>query len=143
MKFIKKINFKNLRLPAVFIILLVITISLYQKASSVDKEALGTDVYVRVTDIKTKSGGLDSGSLVVTVSYQGEEYRLYGVPSSAHFVMKNSKNYRSSIRARLYNGKMYYDSTSIHLLADTLYYAFLAATVLAFSAMFVQWKEKQ
>lgn len=108
-----------------------------------DKEALGTDVYVRVTDIKTKSGGLDSGSLVVTVSYQGEEYRLYGVPSSAHFVMKNSKNYRSSICARLYNGKMYYDSTSIHLLVDKLYYAFLAATVLAFSAMFMQWKEKQ
>lgn len=143
MKVIKKINFKSLRLPAVFIILLVITIFLYQKASSVDKEALGTDVYVRVTDIKTKSGGLDSGSLVVTVSYQGEEYRLYGVPSSAHFVMKNSKNYRSSIRARLYNGKMYYDATSIHLLADKLYYAFLAATVFALGAMYMQWREKQ
>ena len=143
MNLIKKINFKNLRLPAVFIILLVITIILHQKAFSVDKEALGTDVYVRVTDIKTKSGGLDSGSLVVTVSYQGEKYRLYGVPSSAHFVMKNSKNYRSSIRVRLYNGKMYYDATSIFLLADKLYYAFLIATVFALGAIYLQWKEKQ
>ncbi|MDE6673749.1 MAG: hypothetical protein K2K19_02910 [Acetatifactor sp.] len=143
MNFIKKINFKNLRLPIVFIILLVITIILHQKAFSVDKEALGTEVYVRVVDIKTKSGGLDSGSLLVTVSYQGEEYRLHGVPSSAHFVMKNSMNFRSSISATLYNGKLYYDSTSIYLLTDKLYYAFLVATFLVFCTMVMQMKEKR
>ena len=143
MNFIKKINYKNLRLPVIFILLLVVTIILHQKASGVDKDALGTEVYVRVVDIKAKSGGLDSGSLIVTVSYQGEEYRLYGVPSSAHFVMKNSKNYRSSIGAILYDGKLYYDSASISLPADKLYYAFLAATFLVFCMMVMQMKEKR
>lgn len=140
---LNKFDYKKLRLPVIFIILLIITIFLHQKAFNVDKEALGTDVYVRVTDIKIKSGGLDSGKLIVTVSYQGEEYRLYGVPSSAHFVMKNSKNFRSSISAKLYNGKLYYDAASINLLADKLYYAFLGATVLVLGAMYLQWKEKQ
>ncbi|MDE5892108.1 MAG: hypothetical protein K2H45_04185 [Acetatifactor sp.] len=143
MKSNKKFDYKKLRLPALFIILLVTTIILNRRAFSVDKEALGTEVYVKVTDIKTKSGGLDSGSLLVTVSYQGEEYRLNGVPSNAHFVMKNSKNLGSSICVKLYNGKLYYDSTSIHLLADKLYYACLAATVLSLGAIYMQWQEKR
>lgn len=129
----KKFQFKKLLAPAVLIILLVLTIFFRQKAFSQDKEALATEVSVRVVDIKTKSSGLDSGSLVVTVSYQGEEYRLHGVPSDAHFVMENSRRYRSTVSAKLYDGKLYYDATSILLLEDKLYYAFLAATFLVFS----------
>lgn len=139
----KKMDYRKMRLPAAFIILLLLTIFLHQKAFNVDKEALGTEVNVRVTDVKVKSGGLDSGGLAVTVSYQGEEYRLQGVPSSAHFMMKNSKNYGSTIKVKLYNGKMYYDSVNIQLLADKLYYASLLATVLVLGAMYLQWKEKQ
>lgn len=130
-------------LPVVFIILLVITIFLNQKAFNQDKEALGTEVYVRVTDIRTNSGGVNPGALVVTVSYQGKEYKLNGVPSNAHFVMENSRKYQSEISAKLYNGKLYYDSTSIYLLADKIYYAFLAATFLVFCIMGTRWLEKQ
>lgn len=38
---------------------------------------------------------------------------------------------------------LYYDSTSIYLLTDKLYYAFLAATFLAFCTMVMQMKEKR
>lgn len=119
-------------MPVVFIILLIITIFLCQKAFSQDKEALATEVSVRVVDIKTKSSGLNPGSLVVTVSYRGEEYRMHGVPSNAHFVMENSRKYRSTISAKLYNDKIYYDAASILLLEDKLYYVFLAATYVLF-----------
>lgn len=129
----KKIQIKKFLVPAAFIILLTITIFLRQKAFGQDKEALATEVSVRVVDIKTKSSGLNPGSLVVTVSYRGEEYRLHGVPSDAHFVMENSRKYRSTVSAKLYNGKLYYDAASILLLEDKLYYAFLAATFLVFS----------
>lgn len=128
----KKFQFKKLLAPAVLIILLVLTIFFRQKAFSQDKEALATEVSVRVVDIKTKSSGLNPGSLVVTVSYQGEEYRLHGVPSSAHFSMENSRKYRIKISAMLYNGRLYYDATSILLPEDILYYAFLAATYILF-----------
>lgn len=131
----KKIPYKKFLLPVIFIILLVVTFFLHQKAFGQDKEALATEVSVRVVDVKIKSGGLNSGSLVVTVSYQGEEYKLHGVPSSAHFVMENSMKFRSTVSAKLYNGKMYYDAASIHLLADKLYYVSLAATFFVFSYM--------
>lgn len=85
-EFSKMIPYKKFLVPAVFIILLIITIFLHQKAFGQDKEALATEVSVRVVDIIIKSSGLNTGSLVVTVSYQGEEYRLHIVPSSAHFV---------------------------------------------------------
>lgn len=88
-EFSKMIPYKKFLVPAVFIILLIITIItifLHQKAFGQDKEALATEVSVRVVDNKIKSSGLNAGSLVVTVSYQGEEYRLHIVPSSAHFV---------------------------------------------------------
>ncbi|MCI8600355.1 MAG: hypothetical protein HFE45_02000 [Oscillospiraceae bacterium] len=123
---------KKFLLPVVFAILLLLTIFLHQQAFSQDKDALGTDVSVKVTEIKTGGSRLNPGSLRVTVSYQGEEYRLYGVPSGAHFVMENSKKYRSTVSAVLYDGKMYYDSTSIKLLSDKLYYAALAATFIVF-----------
>lgn len=132
----KKIPFKKLLTTVVFILLLIllliITIFLHQKAFSRDKEALATEVPVRVVDIKTKSSGLNPGSLVVTVSYQGEKYRLHGVPSNAHFSMENSRKLRIKISAKLYNGKLYYDAASILLLDDILYYAFLAATYILF-----------
>lgn len=51
------------------------------------------------------------------VKLMGETYKLQGVLSSAHFVMENSLKYRSTIKAKLYNGKMYYDSTSIYQLS--------------------------
>ncbi len=143
MKSGKKIDYEKLRLPVAFIILLLITIVLYQIAFSVDKEALGTEVNVKVTDIKIKSGGLNAGSLAVTVSYQGEEYRLHGVPSNAHFIMENSRKYGNTIKVKLYNGKMYYDSVNIHLFADKLYYASLLATIVVLGAMYLQWKEKR
>ncbi len=139
----KKINYKDLLLPVVFILLLVITIIFHQKAFSQNKEALGTEVSVKVIDIKTKSQGLNPGGLAVTVSYRGEKYKLYGVPSNAHFIMENSKKYGSTISVKLYSGKLYYDSASIKLLSDKLYYAFLLATLLVFSLMFVKMKEKQ
>lgn len=101
---------RKLLLPAVFIVCLVLTIIFHQQASRVDKEALGTEVDVKVTEIKTKSTGLNPGALSVTVSYKGEAYKLYGVPGSAHFAMKNSKAYHSTISARLYDGEMYYDA---------------------------------
>lgn len=143
MKSGKKDRLQKILTPIVFILLLVITVILNQKAFNQDKEALGTEVYVKVIDIKTKSQGLNPGGLVVTVSYKGEEYRLHGVPSSAHFVMENSRKYGSEIKAVLYNGKLYYDSSSIKLLSDKLYYAFLLATLLVFSYMILQMKEKQ
>ncbi len=131
----RKINYKRFLLPVVFVVLLILTIILNRQAFGRDKEALGTEVSVEVTEIKTQSTGLNPGSLIVTVSYQGEEYRLHGVPSNAHFVMENSKKLHSTVSAKLYNGKMYYDSTSIYLLADKLYYASLAATFLVFILM--------
>lgn len=138
----KKINYKNLILPVAFVILLILTIYFRQNAFNQDKEDLGTEVYVKVIDVKTKSSGLNPGALLVTVSYQGEEYRLHGVPSSDHFVMENSRKYGSTISAKLYNGKLYYNSVSIYLLSDKLYFAFLAATFLVFCLMFMQLKEK-
>ena len=138
----KKVNLKDWVLPAVLVVLLVLTVILHQRAYSQDKESLGTKVHVRVTEVKTGASKLNPGGLKVTVSYQGEAHRLHGVPSSAHFVMKNSKNYRSTVGAILYDGKLYYDYTSIHLLADKLYYAALAATFLVFVLIFGQLKEK-
>ena len=128
-------------LPVVFVVLLILTIIFHQQAYNQDKEALGTIVSVKVIDVKTKSSGFSPGGLDVTVSYQGEAYKLQGVPSSAHFVMKNSKTYHSTISVKLYNGKLYYDSANIHLLVDKIYYAFLAATFLVFVLIFAQWKE--
>lgn len=138
----KKINYKKILLPAVFVISLILTIVLHQWAYSQDKEALGTEVRVKVTDVKTNGGGLNPGGLKVTVSYKGESYRLNGVPSSDHFVMENSRKFRTTVSAKLYDGKLYYKSTSIMLLPDKLYYASLAATVTIFGIMFVQWKQK-
>lgn len=132
----KKINYRKWALPAVFMVLLALTIVFHQWAFSQDKEALGTDVHVKVTEIRANGGGLNPGGLNVTVSYQGEKYRLRGVPSSAHFVMENSRKYRSTICARLYNGKLYYASSSISLLSDKLYYTSLAATFFVFVLMF-------
>lgn len=132
----KKIDYRKWLFPVVFVVLLALTVVLHQWAFSQDKEALGTDVHVRVTEIKANGTGLNPGGLNVTVSYQGESYRLHGVPSSAHFVMENSRKYHSTISARLYNGKLYYDSSSIRLLSDKLYYASLAATFFVFVLMF-------
>ena len=134
-----KINYKKLALPAAFVVLLVLTIVFHRQAFSQDKETLGTEVHVKVTDIKVRSGKLNPGGLNVTVSYQGEKYKLNGVPSGAHFAMKNSKTYGSTVSAILYNGKMYYDSTSIFLPADKIYYASLAAAFVVFVLMFGQW----
>lgn len=131
----EKNSSRKFLLSAAFIVCLILTIIFHQQASKVDKEALGTEVDVKVTEIKTKSTGLNPGALSVTVSYKGETYKLHGVPASAHFAMKNSKAYHSTISARLYDGKMYYDAASIHLLSDTLYYAFLAPTYFIFIFM--------
>lgn len=131
----KERNYDKL-LPIFFVVLLVLTVVFRQQAFGQDKEALGTWVSVRVTEVKVNSAGLNPGGLNVTVSYQGETYKLHGVPSSAHFVMENSLKYRSTIKAKLYDGKMYYDSTSIYQLSDKLYYAFLAATFFVFVLMF-------
>ena len=138
----KKFNYQALLLPAVFVVLLILTIVLHQQANGQDKESLGTEVHVKVTEIKTNSGGLNPGGLKVTVSYQGKEYRLRGVPSGAHFVMENSRRYGSTVSAKLYDDKLYYDSSSIFLMSDKLYYAALMATFLVFVLIFGQWKER-
>lgn len=83
------------------------------------------------------------GGLKVTVSYKGKSYRLKGVTNSDQFAMENSRMFRIPISAKLYDGKLYYKSTSIMLLSDKLYYASLVATVIIFGIMFVQWNEKQ
>ena len=129
---LSKAKYKKILLPIIFVLLLILTIFLNRQAFGQDKEALGEEVSVRVTEIKTGGSRLNPGSLRVMVSYQGEEYKLNGVPSGAHFVMENSKKYRSTVSAVFYDGKMYYDSSCIHLLADKLYYAALAATFLVF-----------
>ena len=104
--------------------------------SGQDKEAMGTSVSVKVTDVRTNSTGLNPGGLDVTVTYQGKTYKLQGVPSGAHFVMENSMKYQSTIDAKLYKGKLYYDSTSIRTLSDKIYFAFLVATFFVFVLMF-------
>ena len=131
----KKIDYNKL-LPVVFVVLLVLTIVFHRQAFGQDKEALGTWVSVRVTDVRVNATGLNPGGLNVTVSYQGDTYKLHGVPSSAQFVMENSIKYRSTVDAKLYEGKLYYDSTSIHPLSDKIYFAFLAATFVVFILMF-------
>lgn len=128
----KKFNYKKLLLPAAFVVLLLLTIFLKKQADLQDKEALGTEVYVRVTEIRTGGSKFNPGGLNVTVSYKGEAYKLHGVPSNAHFKMKNSKNYHSDISAVLYNGELYYDSTCIHPLAEKFYFASLAAAYFTF-----------
>lgn len=138
----KKINYKKIVLPAAFVVFLVLTIVFHQWAYSQNKEALGTEVRVKVTDVKVNGSGLNPGGLKVTVSYNGESYRLKGVPSSDHFIMENSRKYHTTVSAKLYDGKLYYKSTSIMLLSDKLYYASLVATVTIFGIMFVQWKQK-
>ena len=138
----KKIKYKRILLPVAFVALLILTIVLHQWAYSQDKEALGTDVRVKVTDVKVNGGGLNPGGLKVTVSYKGESYRLKGVPSSDQFFMENSRKYHTTVSAKLYDGKIYYNSTSIMLLSDKLYFASLAATFTIFCIMFVQWRQK-
>lgn len=138
----KKNNGRRLLLPAAFVVLLALTIFLRQRAFGQDKEALGKDVSVKVTEVKAKSSGLNPGKLMVTVFYQGEECRLYGVPSGAWSAMESSKKYHSAVGAKLYNKKLYYDSASISRLADKLYYASLAATFLVFILMLARLKEK-
>lgn len=138
----KKNNGRRLLLPVAFVVLLALTIFLRQRAFGQDKEALGKDVSVEVTEVKAKSSGLNPGKLMVTVTYQGEDCRLYGVPSGARFAMENSKKYHSAVGAKLYNKKLYYDSASINRLADKLYYAALAATFLVFILMLARLKDK-
>ena len=77
----KKTNRKILLMLIAFVVMLFLTIVLNGIARKQDKESLGTKVSVRVTDIKVRAGGLRAGSLSVTVSYKGEEYKLKGVPS--------------------------------------------------------------
>ncbi|MCI8949320.1 MAG: hypothetical protein HFG49_04655 [Lachnospiraceae bacterium] len=124
----KKTNRKILLMFIGFVVMLFLTIVFNGIAGKQDKESLGTKVSVRVTDIKVRAGGLRAGSLSVTVSYKGEEYKLKGVPSGQHFQMKSSKNFRTPVSAILYNGKLYYDATSIMLVADQIYYIFLMTT---------------
>lgn len=138
----KKIKYKRILLPVAFVALLILTIVLHQWACSQDKEALGTDVRVKVTDVKVNGSGLNPGGLKVTVSYNGESYRLKGVSSSDHFFMENSRKYHTTVSAKLYDGKLYYNSTSIMLLSDKLYFASLAVTFAIFCIMFVQWRQK-
>lgn len=137
----KKGNYRKLLLPVVFVLFLILTVVLHQWAYSQDKEALGTKVWVRVTDVEVNGTGLNPGGLKVTVSYNGESYRLKGVPSGDQYVMESSRKYHSDVSARLYKGKLYYRTTSIMLLPDKLYYASLAATVLTLGILFMQWKE--
>ena len=85
---------------------------------------------------------MNPGGLKVTVSYQGEDCRLHGVPANAQFVMENSRAYGTAVSAVLYRGKLYYDSASIYLWSDKLYYAALAGTFLVFILMFARLKEK-
>lgn len=131
----KKINYDKF-LPVIFVVLLVLTIVFHRQAFGQDKEAMGTSVSVKVTDVRTNSTGLNPGGLDVTVTYQGKTYKLQGVPSGAHFVMENSMKYQSTIDAKLYKGKLYYDSTSIRTLSDKIYFAFLVATFFVFVLMF-------
>ena len=138
----KKERHKKILLPAAFVLLLIITIIFHQRAYSRDKETLGTVVSVQVTDIKVSSSGLTPGKLQVTASYQGESYKLHGVPSSAHFAMENSRKYHSTVSAVLYDGKLYHSPTSILLLDDKIYYAALAATFFLFCLMSVKLMEK-
>ena len=138
----KKLGVKRLLLPVLFVILLVLTIILRQQAFGQDKETLGSTVSVKVTDIRVNAGGLNPGGLKVTVSYQGEDCRLHGVPANAQFVMENSRAYGTAVSAVLYRGKLYYDSASIYLWSDKLYYAALAGTFLVFILMFAKFKEK-
>lgn len=136
----KKIQVKNLLLPMVFVVFLVLTIVFRGQAYGRDKEMLGTDVSVEVVEVRTNSAGLNPGGVDVTVSYQGEEYKLHGVPSGARFEMENSKNYHSSVSAKLYNDKLYYDAASINLVSDKLYYACLAVTFVSFIILFARWR---
>ncbi len=138
----KKFNYKSFLLPAVFVVLLILTVIFHKQAYSQDKEALGEEVFVDVLEMKTNSSGLNPGGLNVTVSYQGRTSRLRGVPSSAQFVMENSMTYHRSVSAKLYDGKLYYDSASIFLLSDQLYYGALAATFFVFILMFAELKKK-
>ena len=95
------------------------------------------DVYKRqaVTDIKVKTGKLNSGGLKVTVKYEGKEYELHGVPSGAHFKMKSSKASGIPTEAWLYEGELYYAPNCIFTWIDKVYYFFLAGTV-CFAAAF-------
>ena len=102
-------NCKRLILPAAFVCFLVLTIYLYQQQGNQVREE-GKQVQVKVIDVKSNSG-VRSGSLDVTVSYQGKSYKLHGVSSSEHFIMNNSIAYHWKIDATLYGNKMYYGST--------------------------------
>lgn len=126
----KKFKSRNLVLSVIFVVFLALTIFFRQQMSGQDKEALGTEVYAKVTDVKISANPVPG--LSVTVSYQGETYKLKGVPSSAQYEMENCMKFRSTVKAILYNGKLYYNATSIYLLSDKLYYGSLAITFLCF-----------
>lgn len=136
----KKSDIRNLLLPALFVAFIALAYILRQQALSQDKGSLGTEVTVRVKDVRMK-GGLNTG-LKVTVTYQGETYVLHGVPVDRQFVMQNSMDYRWDVDAVLYKGKMYESHESIMLLADKLYLASLLGMVVVFGLMFLKLKEK-
>lgn len=124
----KKINPRTIILFVLFVVFLALTIFFHRQMSKQNKGALGTKVYVRVTDVKISSNPLHL--LSVTVSYQGETYKLKGVPNSAQSEVEYCMKYRSTLSAILYDGKLYYDATSIYLLPDKLYLGSLAVTFL-------------
>ncbi|MEZ3445664.1 MAG: hypothetical protein K1W30_11140 [Lachnospiraceae bacterium] len=133
-------NCKRLILPAAFVCFLILTIYLHQQQGNQVREE-GKKVQVKVIDVKSNSGAR-SGSLDVTVSYQGKSYKLHGVSSSEHFIMNNSIAYHWKIDATLYGNKMYYGSTGPMSILDILYLASLGITFVMFCLNFLQLKDE-
>ena len=50
----KKVNYKSFLLPAVFVVLLILTVIFHKQAYSQDKEALGEEVFVDVLEVRSE-----------------------------------------------------------------------------------------
>lgn len=127
---------KKIIFPILFVIFLIPTIILNIQLKNQPEETLGTQVSVKVTEISNSYGTPPES--IITVKYNGEEYKLNGVSSDKLFVMQNSLKYGSSITAWLYDGELYYEQNSILLPIDKVYFAFLAATFACFTLTIYQ-----
>lgn len=126
-------------MSAVFAILLVLSIVLNRKMLSMDKEALCTEVDVKVEGVKTVPRMIGGSKLLVSVSYEGELYELKGAGHTNYNEMSFAKMSGYPHSAWLYKGSLYYQPYSVKLIWDYLYYASALAAFLWLPAVFVRW----
>lgn len=89
-----------------------------------------------------KSGKFNSGGVLVTVNYKGQEYELKGVPCNDFYGMKMSKAFGFNVEVYLYDGALYYAPNAIYTWIDQVYYFCMVCTVSYVALLIAQVTEK-